>query len=306
MAMTKSPHKWQFEYLSPNSQWIFVEKTPYAESLGVYVRELGHFYQNGKCIVHRVPEDSFSISFGFRADNTITPTQIRFNNGEIYTESQDTPSCFILLIDNSVGQTTKQYGSWESYFIQFSGPLAKKYCQLLLQGNCFRLISVKNYSRFENIFKSLLTLCQQPINDWRDAYASILVIDLLRRLFARADTETIMAAQNPYVLQALELMETGFTQPLRLADIAQSLHVSPAHLSRLFHSETGGSFSECLTRIRLNHAKQMLQITDMSVEAVALACGFSNSSHFIRLFHKKESITPHAYRKMVRISSEEG
>ena len=298
-------HDWHFDYLDPSSQWVFTDVTPFAESLGLYILELGHFFQDGECVTNRKPENSFSLNLRVRSDENAPPTSIRFPGKEAMEMPNIDVRDYLLLTNNRAGSVTHQYGKNEGYFIQFAGPVAEKYCRVLLEGEPCRLIFFRPSTRYVKIFDELLFLFRQPPTDRRDAYANMLLISLLRRLLLGAEIDTPLHVLNPYVQRAYEIMEERFTQPLRMSEVAAMLHISPAYLSRLIRQETGGSFSDCLTAIRLNHAKQMLQITDISVEDIALACGFSHASHFIRLFHAKEGLTPLRYRKLRRQEQEE-
>ena len=298
-------HEWHFDYLDPSSQWVFVNVTPFARSLGLYITELGHFFQDGECITNRKPENTFSLNMRVRSDDTAPQTTIRFTGGEPMTMPHGEVHDYLLITDNRTGYVTEQYGKNEGYFIQFAGPLAEKYCHVLLGGEPCRLIFFRPYTHYVKIFDELLFLFRQPPSDRRDTYANMLLISLLRRLLLGAEIDTPLQVLNPYVQRAYEILEERFMQPLRMKDVAALLHISPAYLSRLIHQEIGASFADCLTTIRLNHAKQMLQITDIPVEDIALACGFSHASHFIRLFHAKEGLTPLRYRKLRRHEQEE-
>jgi len=51
---------------------------------------------------------------------------------------------------------------------------------------------------------------------------------------------------------------------------------------------------------RLSLAKELLELTDLSVSEVALQAGYSCFSYFIHLFKRKEGMTPSRYRKVRR------
>ena len=51
-----------------------------------------------------------------------------------------------------------------------------------------------------------------------------------------------------------------------------------------------------LTRCRLDHAKALLQTSDDSVTAIALAVGFGDVSPFTRAFHRQVGVSPRSYR----------
>ena len=124
----------------------------------------------------------------------------------------------------------------------------------------------------------------------------MLLIKVLSRLFVESDNDQTLYVENKYVKQALEIIEQQYAQPLKLATIADELHINSSYLSRLFSKETGTSFSTCVTHVRINRAKELLRTTELSVEEIGDHCGFCNSSHFIKLFHANEKMTPMQYR----------
>ena len=73
--------------------------------------------------------------------------------------------------------------------------------------------------------------------------------------------------------------------------------MSRYHLSRLFQREMGFSPHEYLIETRLRAAKNQLSDSDASVEQIAINCGFSCSSNFIRAFRQNMGMTPLQFRK---------
>jgi transcriptional regulator GlxA family with amidase domain len=67
--------------------------------------------------------------------------------------------------------------------------------------------------------------------------------------------------------------------------------------SRRFHRATGQSPMDYVQSLRIEEAKQMLETTELSVEAVAHDVGYEDSTSFGRLFRRRTGITPAQYRK---------
>ena len=79
--------------------------------------------------------------------------------------------------------------------------------------------------------------------------------------------------------------------------VAAHFHVSPNHVSRLFKREGMITFNEYVTYVRINRAKYLLKHYRQSVDEVAVACGFSESSYFCRVFRNVTRLTPTTYRQ---------
>ncbi len=85
-------------------------------------------------------------------------------------------------------------------------------------------------------------------------------------------------------------------------DLGQAIAESgyhPDYFRRCFKKEYGKSPLEYLTFLRLAQAKELLIQDDfVSIEDVAMRCGFSDSFYFSTCFKKHEGISPLSYRKM--------
>jgi transcriptional regulator GlxA family with amidase domain len=72
--------------------------------------------------------------------------------------------------------------------------------------------------------------------------------------------------------------------------------MSKASFAREFRRYTGCTFTEFLNRVRLDHARRLLLTSADSVATIAYAAGFSNLSHFNRLFRRTYGHPPSADR----------
>lgn len=83
---------------------------------------------------------------------------------------------------------------------------------------------------------------------------------------------------------------------LSINEIADSVNMSAAYLGRVFKQVTEITFTEYLTRYRLNKACDMLNHTEMTINEISDAVGFTNSSYFYIVFKKYMNTTPSKYR----------
>lgn len=87
---------------------------------------------------------------------------------------------------------------------------------------------------------------------------------------------------------------------LSLKEISQSLNVHPAYLSREFSKYFEDlSFGDYIRKLRIEKATDFLANGEYTLSEVAYLTGFSDQSHFNRIFKKHFGITPAAYRKKV-------
>jgi AraC-like DNA-binding protein len=85
-------------------------------------------------------------------------------------------------------------------------------------------------------------------------------------------------------------------EPLSRDEVAKVACLSPSHFSREIKRRLGRTFTALLTRIRVEHAAELLARTDKPVGLVALECGFGDQSYFTKVFRRAAGLTPRAYR----------
>ena len=102
--------------------------------------------------------------------------------------------------------------------------------------------------------------------------------------------------QDALVRRCRELIDARFTEPLRIADLAEALNVSRRTLETHYRAQTGLSVNQDILARRLALAKRLLAETDRRQEDIALACGFCDASHLGAIFRKHEGRPPSAFR----------
>lgn len=92
------------------------------------------------------------------------------------------------------------------------------------------------------------------------------------------------------------LIEEKYSENLTVSDIADGVYLSPTYVRLLFKQETGETLFEYLTKVRIEKAKEMLRDPHYKFYEVCYAVGYSDPSHFSKLFKKMTGKTPSAYR----------
>lgn len=85
--------------------------------------------------------------------------------------------------------------------------------------------------------------------------------------------------------------------PHSVRELAEQVHLSPAHLQRLFQQETGVHISDMLRERRLAMAANLLASTNMGVKEVAYLVGYGHHSSFVRAFERRFGQSPKRFRQ---------
>ena len=118
---------------------------------------------------------------------------------------------------------------------------------------------------------------------------------LARNLEIEADKQA--EDDNLYIRKAVEYIQNRYAYPLQVHEIAAYVGINRSYLYTLFMKQYGMSPKEYLTTFRITRAAQLLEITEMSVESVAMSCGYQNALGFSKIFKDRMGITPSAYKK---------
>ncbi|MCX8128673.1 MAG: response regulator [Clostridia bacterium] len=88
-----------------------------------------------------------------------------------------------------------------------------------------------------------------------------------------------------------------YSEDILLEEISRIYFMNPCYLSQLFKNETGQTFSQYLTRLRMEKARNILVKGNAKICDVSAQVGYNSVSHFIQSFKKIYGITPEQLRK---------
>lgn len=104
------------------------------------------------------------------------------------------------------------------------------------------------------------------------------------------------------VRKLLQLVESGTT--FEIEELAAAIHISEAHLQRLFRHDTGFYLGQWLREQRLERSAYLLISTSLSVKQIAHTVGYEHASSFTRAFERQFLQPPAHLRKQVKLTDE--
>ncbi|OCA98412.1 response regulator transcription factor [Clostridium beijerinckii] len=100
------------------------------------------------------------------------------------------------------------------------------------------------------------------------------------------------------VLLAIKYIEDNYySNELSINYISNKLEVTSSYLSKLLKKETGLSFIDCLTKIRIEKAMYIMEDPAVKIYDVAELVGYSNQHYFCRAFKKVVGVSPTEYKR---------
>ncbi len=102
---------------------------------------------------------------------------------------------------------------------------------------------------------------------------------------------------NDYVTKAQDYIRSNYCNPIKVSDIANYVCINRSYLYTLFEKTLGISPQQYLTSYRIAKAVELLQLTRLSIESVAISCGYSDPLVFSKAFRQEKKMSPSQYRK---------
>jgi YesN/AraC family two-component response regulator len=104
-----------------------------------------------------------------------------------------------------------------------------------------------------------------------------------------------MTEYHDYITFVKEYISQNYMNKISFSDLAIEAHLSRTYLSALFKKEVGCTFSEYVTRYRINKAIEIITNKKIPLSEVAFACGYSDYAHFSKAFKKETGYSPREY-----------
>lgn len=98
------------------------------------------------------------------------------------------------------------------------------------------------------------------------------------------------------IRQVMEYLSLNFSQEISLSHLADMVHFSASHLSKVFKKETGITISRYIARLRCEQAARMLKDTHLSVQEISNYVGYPDNNYFVKVFKKQYGVTPSGFR----------
>lgn len=156
---------------------------------------------------------------------------------------------------------------------------AKELCEQLIE--IYEAKNDESVSKITTQVRTKIILLQFIIEMWKKGFV----------------IENDTSGRNIVEKEMVSYIQQNFTGKISLREFGEQFHLSEKYISRYFKEHFHITLSQYVTYLRLEHAKQLLQDTDIPVTDVAMQSGYQNVSYFIRSFQKAYAVSPLKYRK---------
>lgn len=271
-----------------NSRRMIQTPSSVARSAFFYVQETGYFKLKESHRAFRKNLDSYLVVLVLSGSGTL------MYNEELF--ELKTGSCFFIDCMVPYYHQSSISDPWELMWVHFNGATSKEY---------YRYFSTKSEPAwmphsFQQIREKLDSLLD--VNTHSDLSAEItssrLIVDILSILLE--DVTNIREKQNPAsqkMLGVRQYLDEHYTKKFSLDALSEHFFISKYHLSREFKNHFGITLNHYVISKRITMVKKLLRFSDLTLEEIAIECGFYDTSYLNKQFKKSEGISASDFRK---------
>lgn len=135
------------------------------------------------------------------------------------------------------------------------------------------------------------------------SYIYKLLVILIRNYTQRILTEKQLNSKINNLNRfnkTLKYINENFNKKININKLSHMAHISNYYFCRLFKQATGKTPIEYINLLRIKKANVLLQKNILNITEIALACGFSNSNYFSRIYKRINHISPSQYKILIK------
>lgn len=136
--------------------------------------------------------------------------------------------------------------------------------------------------------------------------AMISLISIFAQHISMVTNQVIVQNENSEpvtITRAKEFIQQNQAEDLTLGQVAKAVNTSTFYFCKMFKKATGINFTEYVSRVRIEKAKNLLLNPNLRISEIAYEVGFQSLTHFNRVFKKVIGQSPTEYRSQLRIGS---
>ncbi len=153
---------------------------------------------------------------------------------------------------------------------------------------------------FEERNTSLVNLANRlryEFKDWQNCSPLVAEGIILEMLGYAAKKNPLEKSPPKWLFTVIERLNDEFVETPTTEELALEVDVHPVHLAAVFRKFQNQTIGEYIQNLRIKRASELLSNEETPLSEIALSTGFSDQSHFTRIFKRITGTTPGAFRK---------
>ncbi|MEH6814578.1 MAG: AraC family transcriptional regulator, partial [Motiliproteus sp.] len=189
---------------------------------------------------------------------------------------------------------------WSIYWIHFEGPLGQSFADNIKLDPSLPVIAVGQQPKLVADFENLLQIRQTGYQLKPFIHAANQLRQILSFIaLLRPQEQTRKSQSGQFDLQRIHsMMQERIHEQLDLETLAQSCNLSKYHFAKKYKELTGSSAINHFINLKIEHACQLLDVSQKSISQISYDVGYDDAYYFSRIFKKVMGLSPSEYRKM--------
>ena len=129
--------------------------------------------------------------------------------------------------------------------------------------------------------------------------AMVTLLTIFANHLSMVSNQVVVQRENselPVITRAKEFIRENQSEDLSLGQVAKAVNTSTFYFCKMFKKVTGINFTDYLSRLRVEKAKNLLLNPNLRISEIAYEVGFQSLTHFNRVFKKLVGQAPTEYR----------
>ncbi len=265
-------------------------EVPKAAESDLYLNVFGHsvtesLHKAGPCV-----KSFYLIHFILEGEGTFMVNNVTYH----LKKGQG----FLIEPDYQVTYISDKANPWAYVWVGFSGREAGKMLRTIGLSQENPIFTCEEGEKLE---KYVFDMLAHNYSNHADSYRLTGMLYLFLSAIAKAQQTKIEAPSgNTYVNHAVAYIQNHYSIPVSVEEISDYVGINRSYLSSLFKEYTGMSPIKYLQNFRITRAQHMLTVTDISVESIALSCGYQSAEAFHKIFRQLTGTSPKTFRQEKR------
>lgn len=207
---------------------------------------------------------------------------------------------FLIMPDELVFYQADDKEPWTYVWVGFSGTKAQEYVRAIGLSIAHPIFRSDSSEELYHAVRDMMKHNTFGIaNDLRRDGQLALFLSVIAGGVQVAERNEVDKA-NTYVRKAVEFIQGNYCNPIKVTDVARYVCINRSYLYTLFQNSLGMSPQHFLMTFRITKATELLQLTSLSIESIAISCGYQDPLVFTKAFRQMKTMSPSAYRREIR------
>lgn len=251
-----------------------------------------------------VPNLREDATFGIRTVECYELEYIISGTGGIWMDGILYPTAPHTLHFRRPGMVVEGVGIYQSRYIEFN---FNSNCDIVDELNAMpNIYYLREHAEVEKIFNSAFSDYFNEVSTEELSFKiniMNLFIIMINDWYYNTQNSNFNTTTAENIKLSMEYIQENFSGSLSVPEMAEQAGYSVYHYTRMFKEIVGSTPIHYLNRCRINHAKQMLVETELSVDEVLFTCGFNSYSYFFRIFKDFCGVTPSQYKRKHKLQA---